>query len=612
MVKVYYFFITATYLLLPFNFANSQQLVVYDNIPGRAASDHYLCRVKFESEDENAWRDAFVLQTEAKSENGYYSTVQGWTASWIAFESDFNGDNVIVEISRKDGTAITESMVRPVAEASPAVISNGKAYVTFTEPANVNVDINGQMEKNYTGYGYGGAPVHTITLFANPVFPVPDVNNSNVRLLQPDEDINTLNRADWDTIVFAPGVHNIGMPFEILDNEVLFIPGDAIVKGTIHPLDAWGDEASQNIKVYGSGTISGEDIVRDPDDKSKIFKPFTYQAEGAHLEGFVVADPAFHTFNMGHSRQNTTMPNIYKNLKILAWRVNSDGINAFRNSEISDCFFRVQDDAFYLGATNVNAHDNVVWNDANGAVLFLPRAIDGSSCQFKDITVIYHRANWHWWEGGRIISMRETDPGTTISNVHVKNILVEDPLPAFPPFYATMVPGTGDVTLNNIIIENVHQEHDGVSTSLDQDRGKPQNTMVGLDSSRKWENITFKNCYFNGKTLTSFGDGNFDTTFVDKNTVIFDTGQTSIEDRKKRSDVLKIYPDPAHNLLNIHFKHPAARKINVFNMAGQLLFLTQTNDQKTQIDASTFKGRGPLVITVQSEGSVSNHKIMVR
>lgn len=612
MPKVYYCIIAAFSLLLPLNYANSQQLVVYDNIPGRNASEHYLCRVKLASEDENAWRDAFVLQTEAKSEDGYYSTVQGWTASWIAFESDFNGDNVIVEISRKDGAPITESMVRPIAETAPAEISNGKAYVTFTEPANVNVDINGQMEKNYTGYGYNGNPVHTITLFANPVFPVPDVNNSNVRLLQPDDDINTLNRADWDTIVFAPGVHNIGMPFQILDNEVLYIPGDAIVKGTIHPLDAWGDAASQNFKVYGSGTISGEDIVRDPSDKSKIFKPFTYQAEGAHLEGFVVADPAFHTFNMGHSRQTTTMPNIYKNLKILAWRVNSDGINAFRNSEISDCFFRVQDDAFYLGATNVNTHDNVVWNDANGAVLFLPRAIDGSSCQFKDITVIYHRSNWHWWEGGRIISMRETEPGTTISNVHVKNILVEDPLPAFPPFYATMVPGTGDITLNNIVIENVHQEHDGVSTSLDQDRGKPQNTMVGLDNSRKWENITFKNCYFNGKTLTSFGDGNFDTTFVDKSTVIFDAGQTSIKDRKKSSDVLKMYPSPEHNSLNIHFKHPAARKINVFNMAGQLLFLTQTNDQRIQIETSTFKGRGLVVIQVQSEGSVSNHKVMVR
>lgn len=513
-------------LLLSLSKVHSQQLVVYDNIPGRPASDHYQCRVKFASEDDTAWRSVFVLQTRAKElaedpVEGYYNSVRGFTASWIAFESDFNGDNVIVEISKKDGTPITQAMVRPVADASLAVIANGKAYVTFTEPANVNVDINGQMENNYTGYGYNGPKVHTITLFANPVFAVPDVNNPKVKVLQPGEDINALNRADWNTIVFAPGVHNIGMPFQILSNEVLYIPGDAILKGTIHPPNLWGNSAAKNFKVYGSGTISGEDIVRNPSDQNRIFKPFSYQAEGAHLEGFVVADPAFHTFNMGNSRGDGTNFNIYKNLKILAWRVNSDGINAFNDSEVSDCFFRTQDDAFYLGQTRVNQHDNVVWNDANGAVLFLQNVPDGSTCTFKNVTVIYQRAAWHWWDGGRIISFRQTPTSSTFSNIHVQNILVEDPLPAFPPFYAKMLSGTGSATMNNIVIENVHQEHAGVSTGLDATRGKPKNTMKGLDENRKWENIWFQNCYFNGKILTSFADGNFYTEFVNPNTVIF-------------------------------------------------------------------------------------------
>lgn len=513
---------TVISLLLLLDIAYSQQLVVYEHIPGRNASEHYTCRIKLDDGgDNNTWMEAFVLQTKAQDEEGYFELVHGWTASWVAFESDFKGGPVVVEISKKDGTPITEAMVRPIASAAPAVISNGKAYVTFTEPANVNVDINGQMENNYTGHGYTGE-VHTITLFANPIYRVPDIANSNVKILQAGEGINSLSRAEWDTLIFAPGIHNIGMPYQILSNEVLFIPGDAIVKGTIHPPNAWGDAAAQNFTVYGSGTISGEDIDRNPDNQSRLFKPFTYQAEGARLEGFVVADPAFHTFNMGHSRGGTDNPNIYKNLKILAWRVNSDGINAFRNSEISDCFFRVQDDAFYLGANGVNTHDNVVWNDANGAVLYLQSAPDGSTNTFRDITVIYHRAAWHWWYGGRIISMRETSPGTTISNVHVQNILVEDPLPAFPPFYAFMLSGMGDVILNNIVIENVYQEHDGVNTTTDTNRGKPRNTLTGLDNNRKWENITFKNCYFNGNLLSSFEDGAFDTAFVDANTVIFD------------------------------------------------------------------------------------------
>jgi len=596
MRKTLFFFLIIT-SVFSFKALQGQELLVYDNIPDRSTSDHYLCRVKFESEDGTAWRDAFVLQTTAKDDGdgntgNYFDILEGWTASWISFESDFNGDNVIVEISKKDGTDITKAMVRPVGDASAATIVNGKAYVTFTEAANVNLDINGQLEDNYTGYGYTGPDVHTISLFANPIFEIPDVNQAQVRLLQPNEDINSLNRDDWQTIVFAPGVHDIGLAFQILDNETLFIPGDAVVHGTIHPLDAWGDASSQFFKVYGSGTLSGENITREivggVRSLDKKYKPFTYQAEGAHLEGFVVADPAFHTFNMGHSRGGTANPNIYKNLKVLAWRVNSDGINAFRNSEVSDCFFRVQDDAFYMGAENVNQHDNVVWNDANGAVLFLQNIADGSTNTFSDIKVIYHRAQWHWWDGGRIVSMRTRPTGITISNVTVTNILVEDPLPAFPPFYATMVddPGGVDITLNNIIFENIHQEHDGVITSLDAVRGKPQNTMRGV-SSQVWENIWFKDCYFNGKILTSFEDGNFYTEYVDPNTVIFNDPNLSIE--KQTEFGVKIFPNPAIDRCSIK-SDTTINTVSLYTVTGNLLFDKKIESSEYDLKLPYSKG----------------------
>jgi len=517
-------------LLVTFNYLPAQELIVFEDIPGRETSDHYLCRVKFESKGDSAWRDAFVLQTRAKeksedAENAYYDILRGFTASWIAFESDFKGDQVVVEISKKDGSPITKAIVRPVGDASPAKIINGKAYVTFSEPANVNVDINGQMEDNYTGFGYKGPKVHTITLFANPVFSKPNINDSSIKVLQPGEDINTLDRSTWQTIVFAPGIHDIGIGFQILNNEIIYIPGDAVVKGTIHPLNKWGNDASKNFKVYGSGTLSSEHIIRHPDDDdNKSVKPFTYQAEGAHLEGFVIVDPAFHTFNMGHSGGDLTNVNLYKNLKILAWRKNSDGVNAFRSSEVSDCFFRVQDDAFYLGVSNVNQHDNVVWTDANGAVLFLQNIRDGSTCKFNNIKVIYQRSQWHWWHGGRIISFRSLRPGNMLANIHIKNILVEDPLPAFPPFYGRIEfngSSSEDIVLKNLVFENIHQNHDGVSTSLDENKGKPRNTLTGKDKDRKIENIVFKNCSFNGKVLTSFEDGNFHTEFVDTKTVKF-------------------------------------------------------------------------------------------
>lgn len=708
-------------LLFSLGKVHSQQLVVYDNIPGRNASDQYVCKVKFKSENDSEFRNAFALQTTCKTDAGYYSNLYGWSASWIAFESDFVGDNIVVEIANKDGSAITKAMVRPVGDASAATIINGKAYVTINEPANINVDINGQMEDQYTGMGYAGNPIHTISIFANPVYPVPNTSDAGVIELNPGDAIPS-DRSSWHTIYFKPGVHDIGMAFEILSDETLYIPGNAVVHGTIHPPNLWGASSAQNIKVYGSGAISGENYTWTGDG-AKENKTFTYQAANAILEGFVVIDPANHTFNMNCSFGDPQYLNTYKNLKILAWRQNSDAINAFRHSVISDCFFRVQDDVFYYGE-NVKISNIVTWNDANGAVLFLTKGSPVMEDSYlKNITSIYHRSKWHYWDGGRIISMRETPPGRTIENVLVQNVVVEDPFPAFPPFYATMLDGIGDITLNNIIIENVYQEYDGVATSQDQTKGKPQNTMLGLDNNRKWENITFKNCYFNGKTLTSFEDGNFDTAYVDINSVIFQmppytdvdniihvnspdevspgktaivsveykvvesrdirifiqlnsdpwttyasktipvsagTGTVNIElpvsleiplamdaykivvdllpvdgswpDRLDEivktnvdavayltwnagqivnPDVLKLFPNPVKTILNLDFCHNAERIIQVFNLAGQLLYSKQANEEKTQIDIQSFHVSGPILIQVQSENSISNHKILV-
>ena len=493
----------------------AQELITYPEIPGRDPSDKYVCRVRKVGSEE--WKDAFVLQTKSKprtnnpdgsNQNGYVDILTNWTASWIAFE--FSGTAVEVEISKVGGAPINKAMVRPVGHASAARIENGKAYIIFDKPANVNVDIDGQMEDTYTGMGYSGPPVHTISLFANPIFEKPDVSNPRVIALNPGESIPS-DHSTWDTIYFQPGVHDIGMPFPISTGKALYLAGNSVVHGTIHPPNAWGASASHSWSVYGAGALSSEEIAWAPGTTAN--KSFTYQASSVHLEGFVVVDPAHHTFNMNNSSTNPANVNIYKNLKILGWRVNGDGVNAFRNSEITGCFFRCQDDHFYYGGDDVRISNSVCWSDFNGAVLYVTKGgKDMTSSFFKDITVIYHRASWHYWGGGRVISFRNREPGNVIKNVLIKNVLVEDPFPAFPPFYFTMRNpdnSNADVDFQNILIENVRQEYPNVTRTQDGNWGRPRNTMLGLDENRRFENITFKNCYYNGEWLTSFEDGDF-------------------------------------------------------------------------------------------------------
>jgi hypothetical protein len=494
---------------------HAQKLVTFPDIPGRTPSDKYMCRVRQVGSDE--WKSAFVIQTKCKNnpdentpptgaDNGYFKILDGWSASFIAFE--FSGTSVEVEISKVGGAAITKAMVRPVGHASAATIVNGKAYIAFDKPANVNVDIDGQMEDKYTGMDYAGPKIHTITLFGNPVYKEPSSNNPRVISLNPGETIPLGTSTAWDTIYFKPGIHNIGTPYTIHSNKVLYIPGNAIVHGTIHPKNAWGNDASKKWSVYGSGAISGENILWTGDD-NKNAKTFTYQAEAARMEGFVVMDPANHTFNMNHTGPDASV-NVYKNIKVFGWRKNSDGVNAFRNSTITDCFFRVQDDVFYYGGDNVKISNCVTWNDANGAVVYVTKgATTMDMSYFKDIKVIYHRAYWHYWDGGRVISFRDRKPGNTIKNVQIRNVLIEDPKSAFPPFFLKMSNpdnSSAAVTFDNIIIENVRQQYPAVTVP---GREPTRNTMLGLDDNRKFKNITFKNCYYNGKWLGSFADGGF-------------------------------------------------------------------------------------------------------
>jgi len=546
MNKKHFYFLTAILLFMYSGFVEAQNLKVFGTIPGATPSLHYQCRVKLQSEPETAWRATFVMQSESLNnpsnpapgqsstglDNGFFKDQFGWTTSHIAFESQLN-EVVQVEVSLVSGATInkssliTKAMVKPYGEANYSISNdNKKVIVTFNKHTNVYLDINGQMEDKNTGDGYSdntnNAKIHTLCIFSNPIYSIPaDAavlttawSQSVGNLVKLDDDFynpksaqkledervakNNLKPAG-KKFYFGPGVHNISTQFPIRSDEEYYIPGDAIVYGTFLP------EANvANIKVIGSGIICGSKgrwggkYVGVPDEKpsnASENKVFTGKAKNAVLEGFIVLDPVNHSFNLDNNDElNINFENKYTNLKVIGYRKNADGINAFHNSTIKNCFIKTNDDCFYMGFNDMRIENNVTWTDMNGAVMYLARSSPRS--YFRNTTCIYTRNSSNSNPKG-VIELRDTD--NNIENITIENLTVEDPKPSFKLFrFSVDSDSDGDgLTLNNITFKNIRMDGTSASSQLMVFNGK--NTSV-------WKNIKFENCYYQNQCLKPVTD----------------------------------------------------------------------------------------------------------
>lgn len=490
---------TTLCLALQIASAHAGDLKVYPPVPGLDPSAHYQVRIR--STDKGAkWQSAFAWQTECKNEEAYFDTLVGWTHAYVNFETS---GSVEIEISHLNGQPIRSAAVHPERKASHCSVKDGKALVSLDKPCLVAVDIDGQMDGQDTGKGYKGPPLHTISLFANPPLagkPRPDV--PGVRTVKPGE--KPPADGDWRTLYFLPGVHDIGAGFRVDANHQYYIPGDAMVYGSFcHP--EWED--GHDIRIFGHGTLSGARL-KHANALKKLFsgnkkasrKPI--EILGAHdtqVEGLTIADSASHSVMLIHPYKEGH-PNEVKWTKIFTWRANGDGINPFGNTLIEDCFIRTQDDSLYVNGLGIRRC--VLWNDANGSS-FVLSALPEHKLIVEDCDVIYSRAKWHHWSGGRVFNMRGEGESPAGTGVIFRNIRVSDPRPTLQQFFICMtVPepygdgkrGAGD--LSGILFQNI-------SIAATSVIGEPQ--LLWGQSNARIQNLTFENLTLGGKPVTDAG-----------------------------------------------------------------------------------------------------------
>ncbi len=421
--------------------AAPSSLYVYDAVLGGTASDQYAIRVRTAGTD--TWNDTFAQITRAKvasDQDAYWDILDSWSNTYVNFETS---DAVDVEVSRVDGTPISKAAAHPAAKASAVSVTDGKAYVTLPGPCQIALDIDGQMDDQDTGLlasgggaRYSGPPIHTVTVFANPLLQTrPDPTDPSVYTVQPGT--TPPDTGAWTTLYFLPGIHQVGLGYVLHASKSYYIPGDAVVHGTFHNHDGTD---THDIHVFGYGTITGEDLVHPdyvqppPPDPTVYGTIYMLGARNTTIEGVTIIDPAYHAVIVS-SLYTAGQPTTFQWLKILGWRKNGDGINPFNNGLVQDSFIRTQDDGSY--ANGLGIHRVVYWNDANGSA-FVLSALPNSALSIDDNDIIYARAWYNKWSGGRIFNMRGMGGGAAGAGVVFSNIRLEDTRPTLQAFFIAM------------------------------------------------------------------------------------------------------------------------------------------------------------------------------
>lgn len=475
------------------------ELLVYPPVPGLAPSAHYQVRIRSVN-DGAEWQKAFAFETEGKAieedTDAYFDHLAGWSHAYVNFETS---GAVEVEISRVNGQPIRSAAVHPQRKASSCEVKDGKAFVRLDQPSLVAIDIDGQMDGQDTGKGYKGPPIHTISVFANPPLEdKPRPGDPGVFAVKPG--VVPPSDGEWTTLYFLPGIHDVGVAFTLRGDRRYYIPGDAIVYGTLSST-TWGE--GKNIRIFGHGTLSGARLKHPayvtpaiPDKEHKRYTPIEIVGTtDTRVEGITIADSAYHSLMLiqPHTPEH---PNAVRWTKIFTWRANGDGINPFGNTLIEDCFIRTQDDSLY--ANGLGIRRCVLWNDANGSS-FVLSALPERPLIIEDCDVIYSRAKWHHWSGGRIFNMRGEGKDPTGAGIIFRNIRISDPRPTLQQFFICMtVPdpygegkrGSGD--LSGILFQNI-------SIAAPSVIGEPQ--ILWGQGNARIRDLIFENLTVGGKRI---------------------------------------------------------------------------------------------------------------
>jgi len=388
------------------------------DVPGRPSSAHFAAELFYKG----AWTQVYVFESTSRASNqgtgrpsnGYFQHLVNWTASWVSSQLPAApaGARLLLRVRRAPGGApIAAAAIHPASSGAQVLnISAEGVVLALDRPGRIAVDMDGELDATDTSQNYAGPPRHTFCWFVDAQLPpssLPNISAPHTLVVRPGEAWPTgLDPAAWGTVVFAPGVHHAPSPpangwvvYALAAQTRYFLCAGAVVHGAlVAGSGAWGQGG---VAVAGYGVLSGEAMTRADDPLNASPQGLVFRGcTNASITGITLVDFPNHHVIAGQADGNEL-----RNVKVLGWRTNGDGVHVFSSWNVSDLFLRTQDDSLYLtcGEGCAAVFEGIVtWNDANGvAFLFSP---GGGQAQagvvLRNSDAIYARTSWYWWNGG--------------------------------------------------------------------------------------------------------------------------------------------------------------------------------------------------------------------
>ncbi|MEL6592415.1 MAG: T9SS type A sorting domain-containing protein [Bacteroidota bacterium] len=392
--------------------------------------------------------------------------------------------------------------------------------------------------------------------------------------------------------------------------DVIVIEDGALFKGTIHTASG----RNKPLRIQGRGVIICRERSKPADNVKMQYNQLELnQGDNHRITGITL-------MNGRHFAARVSDNAYVQNVKFYGYRNNNDGIVAGDNSQIVNCFFKVNDDHIKLYNPGMQVRNCVFYHQKNGAIFQMAwnKINPGNNCLVEYIEVIESEAGCGdpaLNQGGiarSFINHRESEEnGKVCANTTFRKVYIGGQMDRFICLNGYSF---SPITYDNLQLQDITLENPPNKVNwLYADNGNNTNTSIEIF----FTNVRFGDRYIQQSDFKTLGTVNlsFDSTGTayqgnmnQGEAACQSCDATPIEPEQGHS--IKLYPNPASGKLFFQTEGIKLEAATLTNTIGQAVYQLEPKEQYFSLDSIPA---GIYNISLQlQDGSIYQQKVVVR